>query len=413
MASGGELARQSAMSIPSGALGAYIHFPFCVRKCRYCDFNSCAASYKEREQYLAALETEIATKAARLSASDTETPHAIQRPITTIYLGGGTPTVYEAREIIGVLQRLRDSFDIAPDAEITCEANPGTIARRSLAALREAGINRLSLGVQSFRDEELEFLGRIHSAAGAEKAFRDAREAGFTNISLDLMRALPGQTLDEWTVSLERALSLAPEHLSTYGLTIEPETPLAHEVEAGRLEPCDENTQVAMFEFTREFVLRAGYEHYEISNYARRADAAPDGPSPYRCRHNETYWRNGEYLGFGAGAWSYLTGLRARNVNSFQKYTAAVTAGFDATVERDQPDAETALGETIMLNLRMADGVDYAELAPRFGPDAAARFDRQVSELVGAGLMAADSEGFRLTPAGYLLQSEIAQRFLR
>jgi len=391
-------------------LGAYIHFPFCVRKCRYCDFNSGAASYKEREQYLAALETEIATKAARLSASDAATPHAIQRPITTVYFGGGTPTVYEAREIVGVLQRLRDSFEIAPDAEITCEANPGTISGRSLTALREAGINRLSLGVQSFRDEELEFLGRIHSAAGAEKALQEAREAGFANISLDLIRALPGQTPGEWASSLEQAASLAPEHLSTYGLMIEPDTPLAREVEAGTLEPCDEDTQVAMFGQTREFLLRAGYEHYEISNYARRTD---EPASPYRCRHNENYWRNGEYLGFGAGAWSYVAGLRSRNVNAFPKYMAAVTAGFDATVERDQPDAETALGETIMLNLRTADGVRYGDLAARRAVDAEARFARQIAELVATGLMLADSEGFRLTPTGYLLQSEIAQRFLR
>ena len=393
----------------STPLGAYIHFPFCVRKCRYCDFNSCAASYKEREQYLTALETEIVTKAARLSASDAATPHAIQRPITTVFLGGGTPTVYEAREIAGVLQRLRDSFDIAPEVEITCEANPGTISGRSLAALREAGINRLSLGVQSFRDEELEFLGRIHSAAGAVKAFREAREAGFTNISLDHIRALPGQTPAEWAVSLEQAAALAPEHLSTYGLMIEPDTPLAREVEAGTLEPCDEDTQVAMFEQTRTFLLAAGYEHYEISNYARRTDGAP---SPHRCRHNEIYWRNGEYLGFGAGAWSYVAGLRSRNVNAFQKYMAAVTAGFDATVERDQPDEETALGETIMLNLRTADGVRYEELAARFAVAVRERFADQVAALVAAGLMLADETGFRLSPGGYLLQSEIAQRFL-
>ena len=392
------------MSEAASPIGIYIHFPFCVRKCRYCDFNSSAAPWKEREQYLAALETEIAAWPARR--------RAFALPAATVYFGGGTPSLYPAGDLARILASLGEHFTLAPEAEITCEINPGTITARSLAELRACGFNRLSIGVQSFRDEELEFLGRIHSAAVAEKAVADAHTAGFANVSLDLIRALPGQTLDDWSYTLHRALSLRPEHLSTYGLSIEPDTPLFRDLEAGVFELCDEDTQIAMFEHTRETLTAAGYEHYEISNYARRASNTSDEPSPFRCRHNENYWRNGGYVGFGAGAWSYMDGVRSRNVRFHTNYIEAVLAGIDPTVERDCPDARTSLGETIMLALRTSDGVSYSRLADRFGVDVAQEFAEQIAKLTGLGLIESTSAGFRLTPHAYLLESEIAAMFL-
>lgn len=372
----------------------YIHLPFCLAKCAYCDFNSVVAGAELRGRYLAALLREIARTGGFYN----------ERVFMSIYCGGGTPTVYTPVELCRLLAAVEHSYHISSRAEITIEANPGTVAAEGLTMMREVGYNRLSLGVQSLDDDELRLLGRIHDAAGARRAFAQARAAGFDNISLDLINALPGQTVEQWETTLTAALALRPEHLSCYGLTIEDGTPLAQLVAEGELAPLDDETAVAIYERTHELCTAAGYEHYEISNYALPGR---------RCRHNENYWRNGEYVGLGAGACSYLNGYRLKHDCDAQKWAERVQAGLAATlVEKEALDDAQRAGETLMLALRTADGLDLQAFGEQFGIDPA-RFEVRLQALVEAGLALPEPGRLVLDPLrGFLLQSEIAQMFM-
>ncbi|MFB3817730.1 MAG: radical SAM family heme chaperone HemW, partial [Candidatus Methylomirabilales bacterium] len=246
-------------------ISIYIHIPFCARKCLYCDFYSVEAPGKV-EDFLGALDREVELARGGMPAGEAR----------TIFLGGGTPSLLTPAQVEAILRRLRSAFAVTPDAEITLEANPGTLTRDSLAAYRAAGVNRLSLGVQSFHDPELQRLGRIHSADDARRAVRDARAAGFDNLSLDLIYAIPGQSPSRWEATLETAIRMAPEHVSAYALTIERHTPFGRMLRAGELRPTPSETEAAMFERGMEVLEAAGYEHYEVSNYARPG---------FRCRH--------------------------------------------------------------------------------------------------------------------------------
>jgi oxygen-independent coproporphyrinogen-3 oxidase len=372
----------------------YLHFPFCLSKCAYCDFNSQVADPEVRATYLAALLQDL-PRSARLAG---------QRLITSVYFGGGTPTLYPAEDLCRVLGSVRQHFALAADTEVTIEANPATVGAEGLALLRESGCNRLSLGVQSFSADELQLLGRAHTAAEARQAVAQARAAGFENLSLDLINALPGQTAGQWLASLQQALQLQPEHLSCYGLSLEPGTPLAARVSAGELTRPPEDDAVALYELTHELATEAGYEHYEIANYARPGR---------RCRHSENYWRNGEYVGVGAGAWSYLSGRRFRQEPDPLRWAERVALGLPpAVVEEEKLPRKERAAETLMLALRTADGVDLAAYCRQFRLDPE-RFTLRRQALIEAGL-ARDLDGhLALDPVrGFLLQSEIAQMFL-
>lgn len=285
------------------AVSLYLHFPFCVRKCRYCDFLSGPSDAPMRERYLRALEAELR-----------ETAENIMGPISvdTIFLGGGTPSLLTGEQLTRLMTVVRACYDVLPDAEITMECNPGTADRESLRAFRMAGVNRLSMGVQSFRDEELQLLGRIHTAREARQCYEDARDAGFTNISLDLMSALPGQTMEEWMESLRQAAELEPEHLSAYSLILEEGTVFSQMMDRGELPPLpEEDLDRQMYHETKRFLEEHGYHRYEISNYAK------DG---YESRHNSGYWTGHPYLGFGVGAASYLGDCRWNHIRSVTKY---------------------------------------------------------------------------------------------
>ena len=338
----------------------YLHFPFCERKCRYCDFLSGPAGEETREDYIDLLCREIELRACEMTAQ-AETAVAVD----TIFIGGGTPSLMTPAQTARVMETIRSCYPVLPDAEISMEVNPGTVNPEKLRWFKAAGIGRLSIGVQSFDDFELRLLGRIHTAAEARETFHAAREAGFANINLDLMSALPGQNIETWSHTLEEAVSLGPEHISAYSLIIEEGTPLASLLDAGKLPdlPSEEEDR-RMYHFTKQFLASKGYRRYEISNYAGEG---------YECRHNCGYWTGHEYLGMGLGASSYLGGERFKNPDQMDAYRSAVmsTNGYNSAEtmrrERQTLTQKDRMEEFMFLGLRMTDGVSEKEFEKRFG----------------------------------------------
>jgi oxygen-independent coproporphyrinogen-3 oxidase len=391
----------------------YLHIPFCQRKCPYCDFNTYPGLNRFFEPFAAAMVREI-----RLAGAARGRP-----PVKTIFLGGGTPTVLPARLLEEVLTACRQSFDVAPGAEITCEANPGTVDAARFAALRSMGVNRLSMGVQSFDDAELQFLGRIHSAGEAEAAFEAARTAGFDNVNLDMIFGLPGQSPETWQRSLRRALALEPEHLSLYSLTVEEGTPFADWARAGRIGYPDSDLAADLYELADEMLEPAGFVQYEISNWARGAVSSGQW-TVNSCRHNLIYWRNEDYLGFGPGAHSSEGGWRWANGKPVAEYIARVDAAFSGSRPRDGRDGgwvdfaeaideRTAIGETMMLGLRLVqEGVAYDRFEQRHGLSLRDFFSDEIRELVALGLLEDLPDRLRLTRRARLVGNQVFTRFI-
>ena len=338
----------------------YLHFPFCVRKCRYCDFLSGPASDERREEYTGLLCREISLRADGLFLSDQDQNES-GYIVDTIFIGGGTPSLMTPEQLQQVMDSLRGHFRIAEDAEISMEVNPGTADFEKLSAFRKAGVNRLSIGVQSLNDDELKLLGRIHTAQQAAEIVRAARRAGFTNLNLDLMSALPGQTRESWSRTLREAASLQPEHISAYSLIIEEGTPFAALYDAGQLKdlPSEEEDR-AIYHYTGDFLAEKGYLRYEISNYAKEG---------YAFRHNCGYWTGHEYLGLGLGASSDLGGERFHNPSDLKEYREAVESGSENSLrrERQRMTREDRMEEFMFLGLRMTGGVSERAFKERFG----------------------------------------------
>jgi len=380
-------------------LGLYIHIPFCERKCPYCDFNSYAGQERLFRPLASALVQEIEWVGAVYGYPDT----------VTIYIGGGTPTVLPTELLANVLAACRRAFRIASDAEITCEANPGTVDQSRFSALRRMGVNRLSMGVQSFNDDELRFLGRIHTASEAEAAFAAARQAGFDNINLDLIFGLPGQAETTWMRTLERAILLEPEHLSLYALSVEPGTPLAAWVSSGWVPPPDDDLAADLYELAMDQLEAAGYVQYEISNWARQGG----GGRLWMCRHNLIYWHNRAWLGFGPGAHSSLGGRRWANVLSPNEYIARIQASRSPVDWHEEIGPRLSMGETMMLGLRLVrEGVRAAEFKRRYGQPLEAVFGEEVDELVRLRLLEHVNDAVRLTRWGRLLGNQVFMHFL-
>lgn len=360
-------------------ISLYIHIPFCLRKCSYCDFLSGPRTAEQREKYVQALLREI-----RAQEDCPRGTHA-----DTVFFGGGTPSVLSADQILRILQALRETFSILPDAEISLEMNPGTADEKKLHALKKAGINRLSLGVQSMHDDELALLGRIHTAEEAREAFGTARAAGFENINIDLMSALPGQTFETWADSLRQAVEWKPEHISAYSLIIEPGTPFSTLFEAGKLPPLpDEETDRKMYHFTRDFLAQSGYARYEISNYAL----------PGReCRHNSGYWTGHPYLGFGIGAASFVNGTRFSNTTDFNTY---IQEGSSIREDIHTLSQQEKMEEFMFLGLRMTAGVSAADFYARFGKSLEEVYGDVIRRHLRQGLMEPAGDGFCLTERG-------------
>jgi len=373
---------------------AYVHIPFCVSKCNYCDFNSYPGLGSLFDDYVRALILEIERAPAGM-ASDGE--------LDSVYFGGGTPTVLPPPALASILDAIRSRLGVAPDAEITTEANPGTVDISKFVELYAAGFNRLSLGVQSFDDEMLAALGRVHTARQAMDAFEAAREAGFANVGIDLMFALSGQTLRHWDQTLSAAIELSPEHISLYELSIEEGTRFEALRSLGRLDLPDEDTQLEMYELAIARLKAAGFEHYEVSNFARPG---------FRSRHNQVYWRNDPHFAFGAGATSYLMGERSRRPSDPNAYVQAIAAGVEAVESSERLEGRALLAETLIQGLRMLDGVDLAALSEDTGTDIAAEFAGEIGSLESEGLVRVESTQLAATHRGLLLLNDVSQAFL-
>ncbi|MHB1351035.1 MAG: radical SAM family heme chaperone HemW [Desulfobulbaceae bacterium] len=366
-------------------LGLYLHIPFCLRKCPYCSFFSVPASRELIRCYGLALRRQIAGTTAG-------------RPVTTVFFGGGTPSILPAEELATLLAACRAQLPWAEEAEVSIEANPATIDAKGLGVLRRAGFNRLSVGVQSLDDAELQVLGRPHNAAEARAVVRAARSVGFHNLNLDLMYGLPGQTAEGWRQTLRAALELDPEHLALYELTIEERTPFARLSEEGRLALPPEGEVLAMMAITAEETAGAGFVRYEISNYARPGR---------QCRHNLNYWHNGDYFGLGAGAVACLAGLRCAAVRDIEQYCLLIESGQEPWAEAEELDPEASLRETVVMGLRLTAGISLTELEARFNLNVLQYYGSTLRRLAEQGLLVQANGNLRLTARGLNLANQV------
>ena len=376
-----------------GNAGIYVHIPFCAAICNYCNFNRGLHDDSVRQRYVDALITDIRSFADPSIQAD------------TIFFGGGTPSLLEPAELGRIIQACRDSFTLSQDAEITMEANPESSPAAKLEAFRAAGANRLSFGVQSFRDEELQRLGRLHSSATAREAVRAARAAGFDNLSLDLMMWLPGQSTGQWLSSVDALIDLQPDHASLYLLEIYPNAPLRDEMARGGWSLAPDDDAAAMYLEGLARLDRGGFEQYEISNVAR--------PAARRSRHNLKYWQEGEWLGFGCGAHATFRGERWRTLSSTTEYIDRVTAGADVRLDRRALDGTEQLEEALFMGLRLTDGLDLAAMHQRHGIDIWAHYGQDLAPYVSAGLLIHEpGRRLALTRDGMLLANDVMAVFI-
>jgi oxygen-independent coproporphyrinogen-3 oxidase len=372
-------------------LGLYLHIPFCSAICNYCNFNRGLFDAALKTRYVDALVREIETSGAQ------------PWPADTIYFGGGTPSLLEPREIGRIVAACRSAFDVTDDAEITMEANPETVTEARLAAYRGAGVNRVSFGVQSFRDDELRRLSRLHGADRARAAVSEARAAGFDNISLDLMMWLPGQRVEDWLQSVDAAIALAPDHLSLYLLEVYPNAPLKDEMVRARWSQAPDEDAEAMYLTAMERLEANGLEQYEISNVARAGR---------RSRHNLKYWTDGDWLGFGCGAHSTRDGVRWKNVSATADYVLRLAEGRAVALDVHVLSREERLGDALFTGLRLTDGIDLEAVAARYGVDVWARYGAELERFVEAGWLAHEAARIRLSRRGMLLAHDVMTVFV-
>jgi oxygen-independent coproporphyrinogen III oxidase len=373
-------------------LGLYLHIPFCAAICNYCNFNRGLLDEGLKRRYVDALVTEIERAAEP------------QTPVDTIYFGGGTPSLLAPAEVRRLLDACARAFVVAPDSEITLEANPETVSLATLAGYREAGVNRVSFGVQSFRDDELGRLGRLHSSGTARAAYRLARAAGFANVSLDLMMWLPGQSVAAWLESVDGLIDLGPEHASLYLLELYPNAPLREDMARAGWSLAADDDAAEMYLGALSRLDDAGYEHYEISNVAQPGRKA---------RHNVKYWEDGEWLGLGCGAHSTRAGTRWRNVAATGDYVQRLTAGAPVVAERRALAGQERLEEALFTGLRLVTGLDLSAIRERYGIDVWAAYGPELARAVEAGLLVHEpGRRLALTRHGMLLANEVMTVFI-
>jgi len=372
------------------ATALYVHVPFCLAKCAYCDFYSVPAGQADMAAYVEAAIAELQAGAGELHV-----------PLASIFVGGGTPTVLGAELLRRLLAAARAYA--SGGTEFSVEANPCTIDESVVEVLAESGVNRASLGVQSFQESELAVLGRLHTPDQALRAFALLRSAGVNNISMDLIYGIPGQGLASWRRSLEQALELGVEHLSCYGLSVEPGTPLRSKVQAGEFQELDDDLQKDCYFAAIDMARRAGLEHYEISNFARPGR---------RCRHNLTYWQNEPYLGIGPAAASYIAGVRRTNLPDLTVYVQAVRAGLPPPSRSEKLGGKAAMGEALMLALRLREGVDRQAFARRYGQDIAEAFPQTLARYSRLGALEIDANRVRLAEGALFAADTVLADFL-
>ena len=371
-------------------LGLYLHVPFCSSICNYCNFNRGLLNGELKDRYVAAVEREIAGS-------------GLGEPADTLFFGGGTPSLLDPSEIRRLIAACRDAFSLANDAEITLETNPETSTVERMAGFREAGVTRISFGVQSFRDDELKRLGRVHSAARAREAVREARHAGFDNVSLDLMMWLPQQTPAHWGESVDALIEVSPEHASLYLLELYPNAPLKEDMARAGWSLAPDDDAAEMYLWSLDRLDRAGYHQYEISNVARRG---------FESRHNLKYWQDDEWVGFGCGAHSTRNGVRWKNVAATDEYIGRLRAGQSVVGERRILSRETRLEEALFTGLRLTEGLDLDVVGQRYNVDVWARYGTSLQPSLDAGLAVREGSRLRLSRDGMLLANEILSVFV-
>lgn len=374
------------MSPPQPPVGLYIHIPFCAKKCRYCDFYSCT-DLDLIERFTAALHQEMAQKSADTS-----------QKIDSLYIGGGTPSVLPADRIVEIIETAKNRFNLLPDSEITVEVNPDSVSRNWLQAVRDAGVNRVNIGIQSFSDNYLHWLGRLHSASQAINAIETAHTAGFTNIGLDIIYGLAGQTQKQLKQDLEQALAFSPEHLSCYMLTYEPGTPLTIDLENKCFEKLSDDMAGDFFLFASRLLQQRSYDHYEISNFAKSETT--------RSRHNQKYWHRVPYIGLGPGAHSYDGIKRSWNPANLEVYINGTLRP-----EEEVLTCEQHMTESIYLGLRLADGIDIPSFNREFDTDFGKRFAGPIDRWTSTGHLETSPTCCSLSLAGWLLHETIAADF--
>ena len=374
-------------------IGLYIHIPFCKQKCLYCDFPSWAGKERQMQAYVDALTAEIAARGKAYP----------NKKVVSVFFGGGTPTTLEIPMLEQLMESVFENWDIAADAEITTEANPGTLDGKMAKALKKMGFNRLSMGVQAWQNHLLQELGRIHTIEGFLENYKAVREAGFANVNVDLMFALPNQTMADWQETVKNITALEPEHISAYSLIIEEGTPFFDRYEKGQLEPAAEELDREMYHWAVDYLGEMGYGQYEISNFAKKGR---------QSRHNRIYWQAEEYLGMGLGAHSYMEGKRFHNSYDLQEY---LKANGEVSLLKEDIEIiteEDALAEFMFLGLRLTEGVSFERFRNRFGKEMKEVYGVQMEELQREGLLEEDAAGIRLTRRGIDVSNYAFEKFL-
>ena len=370
-------------------ISLYIHIPFCVRKCLYCDFPSFSGMDGMFEDYVRRLCREMGEAAPSFQGIG----------VKSVFFGGGTPSILPPALMGRIMDKMMSAYDVNSDAEISMEANPGTLDAAKLREYKSMYFNRLSMGLQAWQDRLLERLGRIHSVGEFEDNFLQARDAGFKNINVDLMFSLPGQTMDDWQETLEKVMRLDPEHISAYSLIIEEGTPFFDMYEKGQITETDENTDRRMYYLAKEMLSDKGFRQYEISNFAKEG---------FECRHNITYWRTEEYRGFGLGAHSYVDGTRFHNSADMKEYMAG---GGRLDMEKLTP--EEMQEEFMFMGLRMNEGISKEEFLKRFKTDITSVYGQEISELISEGLLTENNGRISLTDRGVDVSNQVFEKFIR
>lgn len=370
--------------------GIYLHIPFCDTKCIYCDFYS-ITNHSRKAEFLSAIKKEIINYSERLS----------DRNFDTIFFGGGTPSLLSYDDFNGIFDTLNKYYQISDEAEISIECNPGTLDKQKLIEFKILPINRLSFGVQSFNDEELKYLTRIHSSNEAIDAVKQAQDSGFSNINIDLIFALPNQSMDSWKYNLNKAIELNTQHISAYSLIFEEGTPLFTMRQSGKAKAADIELEHQMYEYTMEFLAANGFVQYEISNYSKPG---------YECRHNLKYWTLEEYIAFGPSASSYIGNQRWTNVKNIGKYIELVESGKPAHDFSETIDKDTSITENIMLGLRSR-GINFDDFRSRYNIDFKKRYSAPIDMLIKNGFAELSSGNFHLTRKGYSVCDEIAAKY--
>lgn len=368
----------------------YIHIPFCAKKCNYCDFNSFVSEPNIIDGYLQAVEKELCVLKGKYV-------------FHTVYIGGGTPSILTEPQLEKLLGDIIRYIPVSEIREYTVEANPGTLSINKVKLFKEYLVNRVSLGVQSFQDKHLQFLGRIHSGDDAKNAFTLLRQVGFKNISIDFIFGCPGQSLNDWEDDLKTAIELNPEHVSTYALTYEEGTPLMDNLKNEIIHRLEEGIELEMYRFAISCLKSRGYSHYEISNFAKAG---------YECSHNSVYWRNMGYVGVGAGAYSFLDGVRTSNEKDVFKYIEGIKGSRNIKSFRERLEREQLASETLIMSLRLRRGISNTDFYERFGYNIDDQFGDQISKLTKYGLISYHNEELRLTDKGLFVADTVLAEFV-